>query len=467
VFTCVEVVSNMAAADMDIGWASEGITPQDIIDRTLIFRVLNKRRYFLRADFQSHLDSLVDEKDVFGFGSPGRNDTWHVTLRSKEAKTRIMVAGDFLVENTLVRVRSMGTDEFVARIHWLPMFIPMATVVEELAKHGEVLSYRWEKSPGSHWADAVTLVRSVTMRGDLEKIPHLMELGWHEHKAEALVTITGRKPLCLRCKEGGHFRNECKALYCRRCQGFGTHATEDCVRPVMAPRYAQVVQPPTDLSQHDDPMEASQSLLTDPPFAQKDTSVRGGLDTPEVVPGDSVPGQGDTSVRGGHSAPEVPLGVSEALGTPDDSGQVQLESQESVGDSQESAVLCNQEAEKQRLEEKRKKRAVVQRRRKEEEQRIELAERYKVEMAEADEWLRREAEREAGREEPLESYGKDFQTVSVKRKSKHSGGFPKVSKGDSDSVDVSDRYGTLRDLVKDEMGIEDEPPDLGLGMDLK
>jgi len=484
-------------ASSNIGWDTSGLGPQDIIDRTIIFRVMNKKRYFLRADFQVHVDMLVDEKDVFGFGSPGRNDVWHLTLTSKEAKSRVMVAGDFLVDNTLVRVRSMGTDEFVARIHWLPMFIPFTTVVQELAKHGEVLSFRWEKSPGSHWAEAATLVRSVTMRGDLEKVPHLMEVGWKQHKAEALVTITGRKPLCLRCRDGGHYRKECKALYCRYCRVYGTHVTEDCKRPKTAPAYAQAVRPPTDLSEYEEPMEASQSLLTKPPFG-KDTSVRGGLETPEVSSGDSAPVQGDTSVRGGHLAPEVPLVVSvqpessvrEGSLVPEDTpgdsgvkvvvlpgtqdsqkipcGQEHLVSQESVPDSQDSVIPGRQfpgcgdatflEEQRRAEEEKRKRKTVVKRLRQEEARRVEAAERYKAEMEEADEWLRLEAEKEA--EELSKSSGKDFQTVSVKRKIGHSGGFPKVSKSAGDSLDVSDRYGTLRDLIKDEMATDyDEPPE--------
>ena len=42
-----------------------------------------------------------------------------------------------------------------------------------------------------------------------------------------LLTITGRKPLCLRCNGEGHVRRDCNVTYCRHHEVYG-HATESC-----------------------------------------------------------------------------------------------------------------------------------------------------------------------------------------------------------------------------------------------
>ena len=43
-----------------------------------------------------------------------------------------------------------------------------------------------------------------------------------------LLTITGRKPLCLRYNGEGHVRRDCNVPYCRHHEVYG-HATESCV----------------------------------------------------------------------------------------------------------------------------------------------------------------------------------------------------------------------------------------------
>lgn len=232
-------------------------TPEDIISKTVVLKLVNKKRMFYRSDFSTYLSVLLEDVDVLGFGSIGRNDTWHLILSNRAAKTRVMMAGDFYIDQTWVKVAALGNEEFQARVHWAPMHIPMGQITIPMEKYATVLSARWDKSPKSFWGHATTLVRTLVLRGDMENIPHLMEVGVGSYRTTVLITIPGRKPVCLRCKKVGHIRSDCHEDYCRHCKDYG-HRTEACVRPKTAPAYSKVVAgAPQDLSSHDDMQNAA------------------------------------------------------------------------------------------------------------------------------------------------------------------------------------------------------------------
>lgn len=261
------MASNVGMEDIDNSMTQDPSNSEDfgtmgeIITRTVVLKCVNKHRPFFRQDFYEHLGDLLQDEDVVAFGSVGRNDLWHLVVESKEAKTRVMAAGDFYVDRTLVKVSALGKEEFLARIHWAPLHIPMDCITFGLARTCEVISSKFERSPKSVWSHAPTLVRTVLLRGDMENVPHLMDVGCGKYKCTVLVTITGRKPVCLRCKGIGHMRNDCVTPYCRLCKEYG-HMPEDCKRPKSVPSYSRTVQgKPTDLSQHED----SQSILSQHP----------------------------------------------------------------------------------------------------------------------------------------------------------------------------------------------------------
>jgi hypothetical protein len=238
--------------------------PADIISRTLVFKIPNKKRTIFRKDFKPHVGKVLQDCDVVAFGSVARNDTWHMTVSTKGARTRVLQAGNFYIEDQQVRVSCLGQEEFIARVHWCPFHVPMGVLAEELNKSALVISAKFERSPHSPWENAPTLVRSVLLRGDKERVPHLLEVGTGDFRSNVLVTITGRLPVCLKCQRTGHVRRLCETPQCRHCKQFG-HYSEECERPTTAPAYASVVRPPQDLSDNDDSQDASQSLLPQQP----------------------------------------------------------------------------------------------------------------------------------------------------------------------------------------------------------
>ena len=74
-----------------------------------------------------------------------------------------------------------------------------------------------------------TGVRSVVMTGNPKDVPHVMTV-CHPKTNQAyefLLTIRGRKPLCLRCRHEGHYRRDCFTPFCRHHGEYG-HTTESC-----------------------------------------------------------------------------------------------------------------------------------------------------------------------------------------------------------------------------------------------
>lgn len=236
---------------------------QQLYDRTVVFRILKKKRPVFRTDFMPHVSKILNQEDVIALLTTGRNDYWHIVLASDKAKRTLLSAGNFPIDDMFVEVFSVSRQEFQARIHWLPLYIPMEVVLTALGKSATVVSSEFERSKEGPWKGTATGVRSILLTGNMNDVPHLLELPFGNGSFSALVTITGRKPVCLRCQRVGHFRKKCRTPKCRHCHLFG-HESEECRRPKTAAAYADVVSGPAkDLLQNDDHQEEeSQSLLT-------------------------------------------------------------------------------------------------------------------------------------------------------------------------------------------------------------
>ena len=64
-------------------------------------------------------------------------------------------------------------------------------------------------------------IRTVTVETDQpNNIPHLFNWFFDGQSGRALVTMTGRDPICLKCNQVGHISARCDASYCRQCREY-------------------------------------------------------------------------------------------------------------------------------------------------------------------------------------------------------------------------------------------------------
>ena len=141
----------------------------------------------------------------------------------------MLLAGYVTAKGKNFKVRSSDNREFTAKIHWAPPFAPNTAIVKALDPYGEVKTICFEKCKSQGFESVCSGIRSVVMTGDRRKVPHLITVTnpVTADKYELLVTIAGRPPLCLKCRQTGHYRRACKTPFCRHHGVYG-HTTESC-----------------------------------------------------------------------------------------------------------------------------------------------------------------------------------------------------------------------------------------------
>ena len=118
-----------------------------------------------------------------------------------------------------------------------------------------------------------TFIMKGVKRADL---PHLLTVPLSNERggdvAELLVTVAGRKPLCLRCRRVGHIRRACTTPYCRRHGVYG-HSTEECDGTVAS--YSRAARPRTE------PEVVEEAPAGTIPGEEEETAAE--VDTPAIV----------------------------------------------------------------------------------------------------------------------------------------------------------------------------------------
>ena len=236
-------------------WTDEEIkTSKDIRNRTLKLALDTAGKPYSRLDVARGLAETVTFRDSFEsitcLGPLSRNAEWYITLNSEVVKQQLLKE-TVVVNGHRGSFSPAGTQEFRARVHWLPVWMPNSTIVAALrAKGVNVLNVYTEKSTvdlsgGKSLKASFMTTRSVMIRADSkEDIPHRLFLSDQAHGGdfEVLITVAGRLPLCLRCGMQGHIRHECNTPYCRRCRHFG-HREPECQGSGSYAQVAGIVAP--------------------------------------------------------------------------------------------------------------------------------------------------------------------------------------------------------------------------------
>ena len=205
--------------------------PEAIMKRTLLFKLpreggLYTSEYFVGMFKQKGIPPSAIE----ALGRLSRGCDWHVTLTpGNENLLEKLLLEQVWVKSRLAKVSCVARNIVKLRIHWLPYFIPRSIIQDQLKVWGHIEQYAEESNISLGLTHAKSLIRAAVMEvPKIASVPHTGNLVFNGIQYPFLITMPGRPPICLRCKEVGHIRKDCQAEYCRHCRLFAGHSSEVC-----------------------------------------------------------------------------------------------------------------------------------------------------------------------------------------------------------------------------------------------
>ena len=224
--------------------AANRTTLEDLARETLQAAVVCDKQYtvkltlpqsgkpYMRDDILSSLvDAGLSGKDILAVGPLNDNARWLVTLKDKDAVIKALSLVP-IVKGHRARVFSLTSSIMQCRIHWLPVYVPMAEVVIHMCQYGVVQSCSWDYSKIPGFEHVRSTVRNIVL--DIApgtEVPSLDKIFFDGMDHKMLVTIQGCGPVCFRCQKIGHTRVNCTEIYCRHCQKYSQHISEECPTP--------------------------------------------------------------------------------------------------------------------------------------------------------------------------------------------------------------------------------------------
>ncbi|ELT98299.1 hypothetical protein CAPTEDRAFT_192899 [Capitella teleta] len=203
------------------------------VKRRTIRIELPRTSSYTRIDIAEALSKCCILENIEALGTVKYNNIWELTMKTSQAADRLMQHGTITVKDVAGRMSSMDATRLKLRIHWAPHWLPSRAVEAVLKRElpgGAVLEGQGvEKSTIKGLGHVATLVRFAIVRyaGNPADLPHLLKIQVEREEMELLVTVQGRKPVCLRCRHVGHIRSHCDTPYCVGCRGYG-HEKETC-----------------------------------------------------------------------------------------------------------------------------------------------------------------------------------------------------------------------------------------------
>ena len=183
---------------------------------------------YYREAFLKPLESVIGKvgENVLSFGPLGRPWEWWLTVKTESCRDKLLLAGALLKVGRvghLFRVRSAAKSAFVVKVHWAPPFVSNQHLADMLASHCKVILYSKEYCVAEGFQSCATGVRQIMCEGNKATMPYTLNIvcPFTGETFEVLLTIFGRKPICLRCRMEGHIRRDCNTPTCRHCSVFG------------------------------------------------------------------------------------------------------------------------------------------------------------------------------------------------------------------------------------------------------
>lgn len=188
---------------------NSGRIPDSFIDRSIYdqtFKVVSPVSWNAK-DILTILDGVIDVSDISDIWKS--DFSWNVTVTSSDAAKILSDVGTIRYKNIDVRLECFNKQNIKVKIHWLPPYVKDDFLRVYFTKYGIVKSIEREARVIDAEATKRSGVRTVTIVTDRDKVSEIPHLHSFEGGITILLTIAGRPPLCLRCRNLGHLRRDC------------------------------------------------------------------------------------------------------------------------------------------------------------------------------------------------------------------------------------------------------------------
>ena len=191
---------------------------------------------------------------------------WHVTLNDQDSVNRVTSASwDLLTPRASVQRCDRRTVNL--RINWLPIWIDMTAVEQYLSQLGviKLCQRETESFEGVNFLNGSIKVVLDVSEKDFDRIPYKTTIAGRS----VLLTVVGRPPLCLKCKEVGHNRRDCpsskeKEKASSATGGSGSSQSESQKKSVVVPPEKQSENVPSYATEQSSVPEQSGSWAASP-----------------------------------------------------------------------------------------------------------------------------------------------------------------------------------------------------------
>ena len=111
----------------------------------------------------------------------------------------------------------------------MPYFLPNDVVGNDLVANGcKIVTVLYDKTSVDELKHCSSNLRTFIVETDQPtRIPHFVYWNGMGMGGRVMLTMTGRRPTCLRCSLPGHIRKNCETKFCRRCKRYG-HELDNC-----------------------------------------------------------------------------------------------------------------------------------------------------------------------------------------------------------------------------------------------
>lgn len=162
--------------------------------RTLIIRIVK---------------TVIDPQDITAIFKCDIGGAWFSTFTSAEVAERV-IESDYSSLDSKVQVSRADKRTVQLKVIWLPVWIKLIAVEMFLEQFGTVIRCvrETEVSEGVSFSNGNIKVALEVSEKDVYSIQYRAVIGGKD----CLLTVFGRPPMCLKCREVGHIRRNCPSV---------------------------------------------------------------------------------------------------------------------------------------------------------------------------------------------------------------------------------------------------------------